>query len=119
MAEQGIPLSYWDTQWEYIKYSQGMLSVVPSRNLICNVGIGSGSTHSASKLKLLPKKIAAFFFQKTYEINIPPTPPALPLRCREYDKRYYNTVYPFFLIRVLRKLKSLVLTFLSRGKAGV
>jgi len=35
----------WDFQWGYAKLSQGMLSAVPCRNLIENIGFDRGGTH--------------------------------------------------------------------------
>jgi len=37
----------WDYQWGYARLSQGMLSAVPCRNLIENIGFGGGGAHLA------------------------------------------------------------------------
>jgi len=37
----------WDFQWGYAKLSQGMLSAVPCRNLIENIGFAGGGAHVA------------------------------------------------------------------------
>jgi hypothetical protein len=37
----------WDYQWGYAKLSQGMLSVIPCRNLIENIGFAGGGAHHA------------------------------------------------------------------------
>jgi len=39
----------WDFQWGYAKISQSMLSVIPCRNLIENIGFGEGATHTHGK----------------------------------------------------------------------
>jgi hypothetical protein len=41
----------WDFQWGYAKMSQGMLSVIPCRNLILNIGFGGEGTHYGKKSK--------------------------------------------------------------------
>jgi hypothetical protein len=53
------PPDTWDYQWGYAKLSQGMLSAVPCRNLIENIGFSGGGTHispgshfSLSRLRL-------------------------------------------------------------------
>lgn len=101
---QNKRLSYWDTQWEFVKYSQSMLSIVPARNLISNVGVGDGATHSAKSIKLLNKKIAQFFFLKTYSVDLPLKVPPSVICCHSYDKRYYSIEYPNPFVKALRKL---------------
>lgn len=90
---RGERVSYWDIQWEFMKYGQNMLGVVPARNLITNIGLGEGSTHSGD-LRLLPKPIAQFFDRPTVPMPIPPRCPGQVLPEWGYDKRYYDAVYP-------------------------
>lgn len=40
------PPTTWDFQWGYAKITQSMLSAVPTRNLIENIGCGAGATHT-------------------------------------------------------------------------
>ena len=96
--------SYWDTQWEWVKYSQNMVGIVPAGNLIRNIGIGDGSTHSAASLHLLPGPIARFFLSGTSAPRLPPEGPAYMLCRQDYDARYYRTVYPPLPVRILRKI---------------
>jgi hypothetical protein len=42
---QGQSPDIWDFQWGYAKLSQGLLSVIPCRNLISNTGFGGEGTH--------------------------------------------------------------------------
>lgn len=42
------PPDTWDFQWGYAKLSQGMLSIVPCRNLVENIGFAGGGAHIAS-----------------------------------------------------------------------
>jgi hypothetical protein len=39
------PPGTWDFQWGYAKITQSMLSVIPCKNLISNIGFGSDATH--------------------------------------------------------------------------
>lgn len=43
----------WDYQWGYAKFSQGLLSLVPTRNLIENTGFGADGTHYGPDDKFL------------------------------------------------------------------
>jgi len=36
----------WDHQWEYAKWKSGGLSLIPSRNLVSNLGWGNDATHT-------------------------------------------------------------------------
>lgn len=42
------PISWWDYQWSFARLSQSGLSIVPSVNLISNIGFGEDSTHTKS-----------------------------------------------------------------------
>ncbi|OJU09977.1 MAG: hypothetical protein BGN88_02705 [Clostridiales bacterium 43-6] len=117
--KDGMNVSYWDTQWDYIKYSQSMLCIIPAKNLICNVGIGTGSTHSASEISLLPKKIGDFFYKPVYPVSLPLSAPPTVLCSHDYDKRYYNTVYPNMLVKAVRKLRYYRKMFFRRWKRMV
>ena len=48
-----------------------MLNIVPTRNLINNIGIGQDATHGAGSVKELPRALRSVFNKKTYELNFP------------------------------------------------
>ena len=48
-----------------------MLAIIPSKNLISNIGISSVSTHSVDNLTMLPPKIRKLYYQPTYEYKFP------------------------------------------------
>jgi hypothetical protein len=52
-------------------FLNSQLTIVPTKNLISNIGIASDSTHSVDSLKKLPKAIRELFFMKTYELDFP------------------------------------------------
>lgn len=41
----GIPVSYWDYQWMFTQLYHKQWSIIPSRNLITNIGYNEGGTH--------------------------------------------------------------------------
>lgn len=43
-------INTWDYQWTYAKNINSMLSIVPSKNLIINIGFGSDATHTTSSM---------------------------------------------------------------------
>lgn len=42
----------WDYQWLYANWINGRVSIMPSKNLITNIGFGSGATHTKFKSSL-------------------------------------------------------------------
>ena len=58
----------------YVRYAevcQNQLVIVPKYNLINNIGVGEGSTHTANNLKTMPKALQKLYDMKTYEIAFP------------------------------------------------
>lgn len=51
--------------------SNNMLCIVPTKNMISNIGIGADGTHASASLKEVPKALHRFFFAKTYELEFP------------------------------------------------
>jgi len=100
---KGEKVSYWDYQWGFIRHCNSWLSIVPKYSQISNIGIGNNSTHSGSNVNLLPKKIANFFFMETSELESPYAHPKAIVADREYDKKYYDIIYPSPLKFMFRK----------------
>lgn len=109
-----VNVSYWDHQWSFIRHINSWVAIVPKYNQITNVGIGKESTHSANSIKLLPKKIAKFFFMDTKEIEFPLKHPSFLLPNRDYDKKYYSIVFPGELIVLFRRIRRVFLEIIYR-----
>ena len=60
------------------------LTIVPSKNMISNIGISSEATHGADNIKLITKNVQKAFYAQTYEIDFPLHHPKYVLE----DKRY-------------------------------
>lgn len=56
----------WNTQM-----SNNMLNIVPSVNLISNIGIGANGTHSGESTDLMDKMSKSLFYSKRYEMEFP------------------------------------------------
>jgi hypothetical protein len=104
--KQNKVTSYWDYQWGFTRHANSWLSIVPKYNQITNIGIGTGSTHSGNNIKLLPKKIAKFFFMDVKELELPLNHPDFVLPDRQYDANYYKIIYPNIFVGLLRKISS-------------
>ena len=72
--------------WSY-QNSNNMLCIVPTKNLISNIGIGADGTHGADSLKELPKAHRKVFFTETYELEFPLRHPPFLLNDLEYLKK--------------------------------
>lgn len=98
-------INYWDIQFGFVKYSQSYLCVVPKSNLIYNIGVGAGSTHTEST-KAMQWKPGRILFMPTTPMELPLKHPEYVICDRDYDKTYFNTMaYPHPLVRVLRKIR--------------
>lgn len=64
-------VSYWDTQWGFVKLSQNMLVIVPKYNQIHNVGVGIASTHAKQMKECTYVKYKNFVFIPTYDLEFP------------------------------------------------
>jgi hypothetical protein len=76
-------ITWWDYQWCFARLVQSGLSIVPSVNLISNIGFGDNATHTKNKNSAVG--------------NIPLTLMSFPLRepsavivDREYDNQLFN-----------------------------
>lgn len=94
---------------EFNMYSQNRLQIVPTKNMIKNIGFGDDSAHSRD-LKLLPRTYRKLFNMKTYEIEFPLKFNNYVIPDVEYEKaRNKRLAYNYPLIRFFRKIEVLFL----------
>ena len=89
----------WDLQWTFAKLLNSGLSVIPSTNLVENIGFGEGATHTTDKGHIWANI-------RAHSITFPLREPKAIIRDEEYDKRH---LYP----QIIRK-KSPFLKLLER-----
>lgn len=82
-------LSYWDFQWGFVKYTQNQLVIVPKQNQICNVGVGTASTHAQMVTSTQYRKYKSFNFIPTADLKFPLVHPNYCLCDEEYDRMVY------------------------------
>jgi hypothetical protein len=75
----------WDYQWVFAKAINQGLSVVPSGNLISNIGFGANATHTTHPGE---EKI------ERLELEFPLKPPPYIVRHAEFDAAYLSSVLP-------------------------
>lgn len=85
----------WDYQWDFARFINSGLAIVPKKNLVSNIGYGSGATHTKESSDPWANVAAD-------EITLPLKHPQYVQRDRYMDKRYFSL---FFTDRIFSKLK--------------
>lgn len=75
----------WDYQWSFSRLLQSGLSVVPSRNLVANIGFGEDSTHTSSTSSGVSEML-------TYDFNFPIKYNKFTAVDRDYDQKLFERV---------------------------
>lgn len=96
---------YWDIQFGFVKYSQSYLCIVPKENLIYNIGIGEGSTHTANARKT-EWKMSRVLFMPVNEMKFPLVHPEYIICDRAYDEKHFRLLsYPHPIVKYYRKIR--------------
>lgn len=77
--------------WATLLLNSG-LSVMPSKNMINNVGLTSNATHYTSTLKTMPRKLRRIFTMKRYELDFPLRHPHVVAEANGYNSRLYKVL---------------------------
>ena len=97
-------VQYWDIQFGFLKYTQSYLCVVPKGNLIYNIGVGVGSTHTAYAEKE-NWKLGKILFMPTEPMKFPLVHPNYMICDCEYDKKTFKIVNPSNWKKAMKKIK--------------
>jgi hypothetical protein len=88
-------VDWWDYQWDFARFSNSGLAIVPSKNLVKNLGFGEGATHTVNGS-------GEFNKLEAQELNFPLQHPPFVIRDIESDKKYFKR---FITNVILSKLK--------------
>lgn len=72
-------------------YLNNQVNIIPSKNLIANIGIGENGTHASANLDTIPKRIRKLLYMKTYEVDFPLKHPEYVINNTDY-KNKVNTI---------------------------
>ncbi len=101
-------VNYWDVQFGFVKYSQSYLCVVPKHNLIYNIGVGIGSTHTASN-EVKEWKFGQVLFMPTKSLELPLVHPEFVICDRNYDEQCSKKILrKSFVKKLFGKIKRTV-----------
>lgn len=92
--------STWDYQWGYAKMVNGLLSVVPSVNMITNIGFDGNGTHPTSES----------FNLRANGISLPLRHPTCLARDEKFDRRYsrHFTGGNAFIVKFKRAVREMI-----------
>ena len=101
ILKSGARLTAWTYQSGMASALQSQMAIVPSVNLITNIGLTADSTHAVGNIKKLSRKTRGYF-------NAPLIQMKFPLRHPEYvveDWNYYDKVQKKFKETLLSRLE--------------
>ncbi len=76
--------------WPYMMFNSG-LAIVPTRNMVNNLGPVSDSVHYGGSLQTLPRRLRKMFTMKRFELNFPLRHPKYVIEYVEYKEHVYRT----------------------------
>jgi hypothetical protein len=77
-------VDWWDYQWDFARYSNSGLAIVPNVNLVKNLGFGEDATHTQNK----NSKVAHL---EANDISFPLSHPPFMIQDFESDDRYFKS----------------------------
>jgi hypothetical protein len=82
VARRGT-VDWWDYQWDFARYINSGLAIVPMKNLVRNLGFGEGATHTVNS----KSRNAGM---TTNEIRFPLRHPEFVFRDVDKDRKYFR-----------------------------
>ncbi|HCC93277.1 hypothetical protein [Empedobacter sp.] len=68
-------------------YLNELINIIPSKNMISNIGIGENGTHASISIKHLPMAIRKIMYMKTYELEFPLKHPKYIIEITDYKNQ--------------------------------
>ena len=111
--------AYYETIFQASVFLGSGLSIVPTRNMINNLGAVADSTHFAGSAQTMPRGYRRIFTMKRHEVDFPLKHPRYVVENTAYKERVYRTMaYGHPWIKVGRSLEELALN-LRHGNFGI
>ena len=86
-------------------YLNNRLNIVPTCNLVKNIGLTSDATHSTGTLNTMPRAHRCIFFAPTYELEFPLKHPKNVTEDIGYQKLIYAIVAPNPIVKFFRRIE--------------
>ncbi len=101
-------VAYFETILESFQYTNSMYNIVPSKNMISNVGLGLETTHAVEALHLLPRRVRSLFYKKRYEIDFPLKHPKYVVEDMLFNHKFERKMYPSAIINFLSRVEGVI-----------
>ncbi len=98
-------VSWWDYQWEFLRRINSGLTVVPQKNLVVNLGIGSNATHTKDP-------DGAGHGLKLENLDFPLKHPEFMLVDARRDKIFFINTFTTAISRIKASLKKVIPQFI-------
>lgn len=112
--KEGVP--HWETIQTYARHFNSQLNIIPTKNMIKNVGVGEDSTHSNIDLKCMPKNLRDVFYCETEKLEFPLKHPKYVIDNVEYKEKLFKLIgkgHPF--IKFKNKIQGIFLNLKFHG----
>lgn len=86
--KEGVP--HWETIQTYARHMNSQLNIIPTKNLIKNVGLGENSTHSNMNLAVVPQKLRTAFYADSKTMDFPLKHPRYIFEDIRYKEEYFR-----------------------------
>lgn len=107
---KGTGKEYYESIRNANQFVNNQLNIVPTKNMCCNIGIGSETTHSVSTITYMSRALRPMLFSKTYEMDSPLKHPNYVIADELYQERYKVKTGGGLLNRILkfRRIESIL-----------
>jgi hypothetical protein len=98
----------WDSQLAFASFQKSLLTIIPTQNLVTNIGIGhknATNTRSAGAMILRPR----------FDLSLPLTHPSSIIRQRDYDNLVAKWYAPTLFARIRARLNRLKRNYSMSG----
>ena len=100
--------AYYETIFWGAMVMNSWLAIMPTRNMINNLGATEGSTHYTGSLATMPRRLRRLFTMKRYELDAPLRHPRDVIEDVDFKERVYRTyAYGHPMIKIGRSLEEL------------
>lgn len=94
--------------WKH-KWLNSQLSIIPSKNMTCNIGIGGDkSTHYGESIKLLPRKKQKIMFMEINRMEFPLKHPKVIVRDYAYERKVAKIMRPNIFVKYCRGIEKII-----------
>lgn len=92
-----------------LRFSENQLCIVPRINLVTNIGVCAGASHSAKNIQILPKASQVIFNAERFEYELPLNHPQFVINNLDYEKKVnYVLAWNRPVLKLTRRVEALL-----------